>query len=235
MLLNSHNHTIPHYIPIPIVNDISPSLEPDISLLASDMKALADNDVPIILPRGLNILPRAMLHASQQEDPMNGRTPALWEAMPLSLTSPVIDMIPTEDEIDADNDDDDDYIVVLELLPDGPCQAPDSRYQFAPTGKSTDFLRRIIRRIQQQQNLTRLTQEMIDLLHQIGALVPAIIDAPNESIMVFRVEMDRLAEKLRATGSNLQLSTFCFAQLVVQSQQSMPPLRDMTSSKRVLH
>lgn len=232
MLLNSYEHAHLHYMPID--NHCFACQQPSLAVLASDIEALEGSDVPIILPRNLDILPRdldalplALLDASPQDDPLNGRTPALWENMPFSLTTPLVSFGVTGDT---------DSRVALQADPNAPHWSPDTGHRlFTPMGLPSAFLQQVMARLQQEQVMIRHTCALIDLLHDVGALTPAMAICQGKPLAVYHIEMDGLAARLDATESHLSLSAYQLAWLVVQSQAS-PTLThyDMDEWNRLL-
>lgn len=213
MLLSPNEHAHLRYMPID--NHCFACQQPSITVLASDIEALEGSDVPIILPREPNALPLALLYVSQQDDPLNGRTPALWENMPFSLSSPVVGLN-TEGAFDSS--------VVLQAEPNAPHWSPDTGHRlFTAIGQPTAFLKRVLERLQQQKAMTQRTLDMIDLLHQVDALEPATAECHGETFDIYHFEMDGLAERLDATNSHLSLYAYQFAQLMAQSQ-TLPDL-----------
>lgn len=220
MLLNPDEHAHLHCMPID--NHCFACQQPSLAVLAGDIEALEGSDVPIILPREPNVLPQAVLNASQQEDPLSGHTPALWENMPFSLTTPLVSL---NDEGETDSR------VVLQADPNAPHWSPDTGHRlFTPVGQPSAFLKSVMARLQQEQVMIQHTRALIDLLHDVEALTPAMATCQGELLAVYHIEMDGLAARLDATESHLSLSAYQLAQLVDQSQAS-PALKHTAISE----
>lgn len=211
MLLSPNEHA--HLRCMPIDNHCFACQQPSITVLASDVEALEGSDVPIVLPREPNALPLALLYASQQEDPLNGRTPALWENMPFSLSSLVVGLN-AEGAFDSP--------VVLQAEPNAPHWSPDTGHRlFTATGQPTAFLKRVVERLQQQQAMTQRTWMMIDLLHETGALTPATVFCQGQTFAVHHIDMEKLKKGLDTTDSSLGLLAYRLAHLLHQSHADL--------------
>lgn len=215
MLLTPDEHAHLHCMPID--NHCFACQQPSIAVLASDVEALEGSDVPIILPREPNALPLALLYASQQEDPLNGRTPALWENMPFSLSSPVVGL---------NNEGKANSRVVLQAEPNAPHWSPDTGHRlFTAEGQPTAFLTRVLERLQQQKAMTQRTQDMIDLLHETGSLTPATVFCQGQAFAVHQIDMEKLKKGLDTTNSSFGLLVYRFAHLLHQSHADLKKIQ----------
>lgn len=224
MLLNAHEHA--HLYFLPINNHCFAAQQPYVTLLDCDVEALAGGHLPIILPAEGDCLPLGLVVAGEQEDPLGRHTPATWAEYPFSLLESAVGVAP-DGQASAQ--------AVVQIEPNAPHWSPDTGYALFQAGRPTAFLQGVVKRLRRQQASSQRTRDMVALLHDVGALVPAMADYQGKTYPMYRIVLAGLDKRLEATGSPIALTTYAFATLVDQSQARLflrydSPISDSGSS-----
>ncbi|MDR5897692.1 SapC family protein [Halomonas vilamensis] len=208
-LLNPEVHANLRYLPID--NHVFATEQKGVELLFDDMEALADRDIPIILPAAPGSLPEAILATSQHENPLEGYTPLRWLTYPFALQS-AVGVGPKGHTTQ--------YTLLHADLetPHWRCWPNNvGHWLFSKAGEPTVFLQNIVTRLQEQAARTEHTHELISLLDQAGGLTKWHIHYLEQFHDVYRINPEKLEERLEAIDSSRCTAAYDLAMRIHQS------------------
>lgn len=215
MLITFQEHKSLHLLPID--NGVFAAQQTRIPLLAKDIEPMIKRRVPVILPVGDNQLPQALLKASTTKEPLADYTPTLWHNFPFSLATAVVGVNAQGEPIQTN---------VLWAEKEATHWSSSAGHRlFELSGEPSEFLRRTLKQLHEQQAAIEETHALLNLLKEHGILAKAYLHDLVESRPVYRVLVDKLAS-LGASDDYLVMRAYHLATLIADSQKDRLELHD---------
>lgn len=225
-LLNTSDHAHLRYLPID--NQVFAAAYPNPALLFDDLDALAERDVPIVLPAQPETLPEAWLWVCQHQDPLDNYLPLLSQYYPFALTTTV--------GIGVGGRAQDHALLSADLatphwnkysIPQASSgifsQHQDSYSSwlsnagyrlFTEQGETTPFVKGIVSKLQKQEAEKQHTLELISLLDQAGSLTTVHIAYNGQDRQVCRINPEELEENLEKIDKNRSTAAYQLAMTI---------------------
>ena len=187
-----------------------------IDLVMSDITPLSRR-MPIVIPANFSgALPQALVTPSDTHDPFNGHTPSLWQEYPFFLAAHSL-MVDSDGESTMGD--------ALWADPNAPhlSQATSSGgYRlFGDNGRPSEHLQRVMQRLRQLQQEVARTQALVALLEQAGGLERKIITHHGQSMSIYRVVTDGLADRLEELDAQRAGHALIMAEAIAESQKGV--------------
>lgn len=186
---------------------------PWVSLVACDLTPLAQQEVPIVLPADSNVLPQALITPTPDDHPFGEHTPRLWQHYPFSLTVHVVGL---------DAEDSGQLGSVLQGDPQAPHWLDHTGYRlFDEYGQASAFLNKTLAGLRAVRQEVMQTQQWVWLLHQLRVLTPCEVYHAEHTLPVYRIEMDRLMDRMGHSDDDKDLRLATFAADIERSQKEV--------------
>jgi hypothetical protein len=183
-----------------------------IELVAADVTPLAPI-LPIVIPAYSPYppaLPQALITNDNTQDPFQGHTPTLWRDYPFQL-------VPQSLAVDGDG-----KPVTMDALwadPNASCWSMIHGVRlFDDQGEPSRYLQAVMQRLRQAQQEIERTRQLVGLLREAKALHLREITHRHETLSVFQVTTEGLADRLEALDADHAGYAMILAERIEASQ-----------------
>jgi len=212
MLITLAHHRHQHCEPMD--NRLMAARQTAIDLVAADVTPLAPL-LPIVIPAYYHppALPRALITNDNTQDPFGGHTPILWQDYPFQL-------VPQSFAVDADG-----KPVTVDALwadPNASCWSMINGVRlFNDQGEPSQYLLGIMQRLRKAQQASEHTRLLVDLLRDAKALHLREITHRHETLSVYKVTTEGLADRLEALDEKNAALAMVLADRLEASQKGL--------------
>mgnify|MGYP003645963289 FL=1 len=185
-----------------------------IDLVAADVTPLAPL-LPIVIPAYYHptALPQALITNDNTQDPFGGHTPILWQDYPFQL-------VPQSFAVDADG-----KPVTVDALwadPNASCWSMINGVRlFNDQGEPSQYLLGTMQRLRKAQQASEHTRLLVDLLRDAKALHLREITHRHETLSVYKVTTEGLADRLEALDEKNAALAMMLADRLEASQEGL--------------
>ena len=212
MLITLAHHRHQHCEPMD--NRLMAARQTAIDLVAADVTPLAPL-LPIVIPAYYHppALPRALITNDNTQDPFDGHTPILWQDYPFQL-------VPQSFAVDADG-----KPVTVDALwadPNASCWSMINGVRlFNDQGEPSQYLLGTMQRLRKAQQASEHTRLLVDLLRDAKALHLREITHRHETLSVYKVTTEGLADRLEALDEKNAALAMMLADRLEASQEGL--------------
>ena len=213
MLITLAHHRHQHCEPMD--NRLMAARQTAIDLVAADVTPLAPL-LPIVIPAYYphpTALPQALITNDNTQDPFGGHTPILWQDYPFQL-------VPQSFAVDADG-----KPVTVDALwadPNASCWSMINGVRlFNDQGEPSQYLLGTMQRLRKAQQASEHTRLLVDLLRDAKALHLREITHRHETLSVYKVTTEGLADRLEALDEKNAALAMMLADRLEASQEGL--------------